>query len=350
MTAQTDRNEGTMEPYYTIRETRKGDWIVFDGRGENFPQTRGAQAHAQAEADKMNAAFCAESQRREQAAEAERARLAERPDLTRRWAEISATRREWYGLLRHREAEAGSCERALMRGMAHLAAQTETAIEDCEKMRSVYSTLEDTHHRIAVACRAGQWGEAEREIESAEAYVSRWAWSCYHVQEVAQNQRRSVSLNDQPPKAAEAELARLAERPDLTLRWVTLSTTLREWYRLLRHREVYAGRVEMAAIMTDKVHMDGRPHSLDLVAQAAGARKDCAKMRVVYRPLSDMHERIAVACRAGQWGEAEREIVRAEEYAAQWEWSCYHVQEVAQNPRRAVSQHDQSEVPAFLPV
>jgi hypothetical protein len=173
-----------METYYTIRETRRGDWIVFDARGENFPATRGPRERAQEEADKMNDSFRAERQRREQAAEAERTNLAARPDLTRRWYTISATRCEWGGLLRHREAEAGRCERALMRGMAHLAAQTETAIDDCEKMRSVYRPLSAMHERIAVACRAGQWVEAEREIESAEAYVSRWEWSCYDVREV----------------------------------------------------------------------------------------------------------------------------------------------------------------------
>jgi hypothetical protein len=327
-----------MDPYYTIRETRRGDWIVFDARGENFPQTRGPRERAQEEADKMNADMIAESQRREQAAEAERARLAERPDLTRRWATISATRCEWGGILRHYEMHAGSVERAAMMtdkvhmdGRPHsleMGTQAASAREDCAKMRVIYRTLSDTHERIAVACRAGQWAEAEREIVRAEEYAARWEWSCYDVREVAQNPRREVSRHDQPPKAEEAERARLEERPDLTGRWATLSTTISEWYGILRHREVYAGRVERAAIMTDKIHMDGRPHSLDLGAQAAGAREGCAKMRVVFRTLRDTHERIAVACRAGKWADAEREIVRAEEYAARWAWSCDDVQEV----------------------
>ena len=182
-----------MKTMYTVRETRAGDWLVCDWKGGNLPETRGTQEHATAEAERLNAAMNAEAERHNAAVASENATLAQRPDLTRRWATISTTLREWYGLLSNREAHAGRVERAgLMTDKVHmdgrphsldLAAQASGAHDDCAQMRVVYGTLSDMQHRIAVACRAAQWADAEREIQDAEAYAARWSWTCYDVQE-----------------------------------------------------------------------------------------------------------------------------------------------------------------------
>jgi hypothetical protein len=179
---------------YTVRQTRRGDWLVVDWKGGNMPQTRGTQEHAQAEADTMNAAMREETERHNAAVASENATLAQRPDLTRRWATISTTLREWYGIMRHREAHVGRVERAALSttaehldGRPHaldLAAQASGGHADCDRMREVYDTLSDMQHRIAVACRAGEWSDAESAIQAAEAYAARWQWGCYDVQEV----------------------------------------------------------------------------------------------------------------------------------------------------------------------
>ena len=181
------------DTYHSVRMTRAGDWLVCDWKGGNVPETRGTQAHATAEAERLNTAMREETERHTALAESETARLAQRPDLTRRWATISTTLREWHGLMSDREAHAGRVDRAgLMTDKVHmdgrphsldLAAQASGAHDDCAQMRAVYGTLSDMQHRIAVACRAGSWAEAETAVAEAEAYAARWSWTCYDVQE-----------------------------------------------------------------------------------------------------------------------------------------------------------------------
>jgi len=183
-----------MTTMYTVRQTRAGDWLVCDWKGGNLPETRGTQEHATAEAEKLRSAMREETELHNAAVASENATLAQRPDLTRRWATISTTLREWYGLLSNREAHAGRVERAgLMTDKVHmdgrphsldLAAQASGVRDDCAQMRVVYGTLSDMQHRMAGACRAGAWAEAETAVAEAEAYAARWSWTCYDVQEV----------------------------------------------------------------------------------------------------------------------------------------------------------------------
>jgi hypothetical protein len=185
--------EGSASERYVARETKSGDWMVYDRNGGNLPETRGTQAHAEAEARRLSEAF-QEADNAFRAAVAEKqARMAERPDLTRRWGALSELRREWRGLVADREAAAGRVGRAANRttavhsdGRLHahdLASRAADAQGDVDKMRDVYDTLSGAVSRISAACRAGDWSTAEAELTAAEAFAARWDWTCYDVRE-----------------------------------------------------------------------------------------------------------------------------------------------------------------------